>query len=235
MARQESLIRWALRSVWVRTVVALAVGAAVAWLWWEAFVYFRDDLDLPFLAWPAGIMFLLLVYLVTAWVFRNFGPHAAPLRVSPRLLARRTSHVLSTLEPVSHRVHPLGNPWPQAVVGIHGVYLVEPRTVTGNLSVRDGEVLLDGHPAERTLFGDLPRLRGTVSTLLREHRGLDIPVYGLSVVDDAVTLPPGAGTDVRTLGLCHVDQVVQRVTDGPALRPEVMHQALAAIETWRPR
>lgn len=234
MVRTESRIDRLLRSAWVRALVALAVAAVGGWVWWLAFRFFEHDLDMAFLAWPVGIIMALGLYLFIGFLYRRAGPRAAPLHLSPSLLRRQVDRTLSQLPELTHTVHPVGDPWPKAVIGPTGVCLVEPIRLPGHLGAREDEVLLDGKPAPVEVFGETRRLLPTVRELLHGYHELDVPVQGLLVVDEATIVPPTLTLEHRDLRFVHVVELSSAVDVGQPMPAGTVERAAAAIRSWRP-
>lgn len=231
--RQDSRIDVALRSVWARGAVATALAATAAWAWWLAFVYVRDDLDLAFVAWPAGILVAVALYLGVGLVFRRFGPKAAPTRMSHGNLARNLRRRLDALEPLTHRRHPLGGPFPLAVVSRSGVHLLTPATLPGTLTEEAGEVRYEGRALAHPAYAEVRRLVPTVRDLLAQA-AVALPVQGVVVVDDATVVPMLLQAGDRDVQFVHVDQVPDTVSFAPSGRETDVELALAVLRRWRP-
>lgn len=233
MARRDSQIDVALRSSWLRAVVTVAVAAGCAALWWWAFRYFADTLDLDFLAWPVGILAALAGYQVVATTYRRFGPHAAPMHLSRGALRSRTVRLLRTLSAATHVLHPLGDPWPVAVVGPTGVVLVHPERPPGRIGYREGRILIDGAPT--AFAAELRRLVPVVGELIVETTGVEVPVRGVVVVDDATVVPPVLSGGAAEIAVVGVSALLDRLTFGPPVPPERVRAAADALQRWRPR
>lgn len=234
MARQDSRLDIALRRWWARALVAAVVAVVVvlAWLW--AFEFFAEELEMEFVAWPVGILAAIGGYLLVGAVYRKAGPRAAPMHLTEGALAKKLDGRLDLLPDLSHVVHPLGNPWPKAVIGPTGVYLVEPRRVTGHIGYLDGEILLDGEPAGPELLGEVKRLLPTVEELLHEHRNLPVPVSGVIAVDDATIVPGPLQAGHLPIRVVPLSQFPEAVDFGEPHSHEVVKEAAAAITRWRP-
>lgn len=231
--RRETQVHVSLRSVWVRALVAVTLFAVLAWGWWSVFTYVRDTLDLAFIAYPVGIGTAIAGYLVVGLVFRRFGPRARPLHRSGGNLTASVSRRLSSLDPLLHRVHPLGTPWPQAVVTSSGVHVVEPLPVSGTFSVDGVDVRVGGHDLEAASYAEVRRLVPVVRDLLAA-RGLAAPVSGLMVVDDGAVVPLSLQSGERPIRFIHVDQVPEAVGFAPTLTAEQVDRTLEVLTRWRP-
>lgn len=231
--RQDSRIDVALRSVWARGAVAMALAATGAWAWWLAFVYVRDDLDLAIVAWPVGLVVALLLYLGVGLTFRRFGPKAAPTRMSHGNLARNLQRRLDALDALTHRRHPLGRPFPIAVVSRSGVHLLASAILPGTLTEEAGEVRYEGRALAHPGYTEIRRLVPTVRDLLVQA-GVALPVQGVVVVDDATVVPMMLQAGDRDVQFVHVDQVPDTVSFAPSGSEDDVVLAVAALQRWRP-
>lgn len=223
-----------MRTVWARAFVALLVAVAVVVVWIWGFDYFGEELDLEFVAWPVGIGAALAGYLLVGLVFRRFGPKAAPMHLTVGALRRQVDRKLATLPEVSHTIHDLGDPWPKAVIGPTGVYLVEPRAVREHIGYVEGQINLDGRPAGNELFGEVRRLLPMVEELLHERHGIVIPVQGVIAVDDATIVPPPLQAGDAPVRVVPVNHFPDAVDFGEPTTHEVVREAADAIRRWRP-
>src|SRR5688500_1131499 len=96
--------------------VATASGAGVWWL----FTWLRDDLDLPYFAWPLLIAGVVATVALTTATYRLFGPRRGSAAMTLPMLADRAVAALRTLPEGRYYRQALGEPWPVAVVGPTG-------------------------------------------------------------------------------------------------------------------
>jgi hypothetical protein len=229
------LLDIAMRRWWARGLVAALVAAAVVYAWIWGFEYFGEELEMEFLAWPVGIGLAIGGYLLVGLVYRRFGPRAAPMHLSSGALAKKLDQRLKTLPTLTHTVHPLGSPWPKAVIGPTGVYVVEPVAVgQRHVGYLDGEILLDGRPADAELLGEVKRLTPMVEELLHERSGLEVPVQGVVAVDDGTIVPAPLQAGHIPLRLVPLAQFPGAVDFGEPLNRAIVDAAAAAIVRWRP-
>lgn len=231
--KQETRLNVSLRSVWVRALVATALLAGFAWAWWTVFLYFRDTLDLAFIAYPVGVGVAILGYLAVGLAFRRFGPKARPLHQSGGNLSVHVKRRISAFDPLTHRVHPLGDPWPQAVVSTSGIQIVEPLAVSGTFTELDGEVQVGSTPLGHPSYGEVRRLVATVRDVM-EAKGVDLHVSGLMVVDDAAVVPQMLQAGDRDVRFVHVDQLPDAVSFAPTARVTDVDLGYEALQRWRP-
>lgn len=223
-----------LRTWWARLLVAIAISVAAVLLWMAGFRYFRDELNLDFVAWPVGIGIAIGAYLAIGYIYRQFGPKAMPMHLSRGVLSDRAEAQLRRLQPVTHFVHPLGRPWPQAVCGTNGVYLVDAKPVPGHVGYVDGELRIDGEPPPSEWIGELRRLLPFVRELLHDRRGIDIHVAGVLVVDESTIVPGHLREGDVGINVVPVNELSQHVEFGPAVTIETARAAFDALAAWRP-
>jgi len=224
-----------LRRWWARALVAalVATGVVYAWIW--GFAYFGDELDMEFLAWPVGIGLAIAGYLLVGLVYRRFGPKAAPMHLTQRALARKLDQRLKRLPSLTHTIHPLGNPWPKAVIGPTGVYVVEPVDVGDHhVGYLDGQILYDGRPAGHNLLGEVKRLAPMLEELLHEQQDLQVPVQGVIAVDDATIVPAPLQAGSIPMRVVPLTKFPEAVDFGEPLSQQTVQAAVAAIVRWRP-
>lgn len=235
MARtRDTRLDIALRSWWARLLVAITITVVAILLWMAGFRYFRDELNLDFVAWPVGIGIAIGAYLSIGYVYRQFGPRATPMHLSRGALVDRAEAQLARLQPVTHFVHPLGRPWPKAVCGPNGVYLVDAKPIAGHLGFVDGEMRVDGEPPPSEWIGEVRRLLPFVRELLHDRRGIDIHVAGVLVVDEATIVPGHLREGDVDINVVPVNELSEHVQFGPAVSIERAREAYDALAAWRP-
>ena len=232
MAR-ESQLDVALRSVWVRALVALVLAVIAGFAWWAIFTYLNDELDLPFVAWPVGVFLAIAFYYGIGLIFRRAGPRATPIRQTTGNLGRRLRGMIDHLTPLSFRSHRLGKPWPIVVVSQNAVTVTRPLAMGGTLRVEDGIVLHDGRPVGGPEIAEIRRLVATLREVLPQL-DVGLPVQGLVVVDDATVVPSNLTGGDHELLFCHPDQLEGPLTLGPPHGADEMSKAIDAIARWRP-
>lgn len=229
--RQETLFDVALRSSWGRAGMAVGTLVVLAALWWLAFDYFTNEQDMGFVAWPVGIIAALLGWWLVGLIYRRGGPRARPVHASRGNLARHTANVLQSLAGPTSRVHPLGGPWPQAVVCPHVVYLVEPRPFEGTLRQEGDTVHHNGVPLSAADYGDVRRMVPMVEDVL-ERSGISIRVQGLIVVSTGTVLDSTLSAPDREVLFAHQDQVGYAIDRGGDT--DQLDRAFDALRRWRP-
>ncbi len=231
--KRDSIVGIALRNPWTRLAVAVVGLAVAAYVWWLLFTFFRDTLEMDFLAYTAGLIFAVLLYLGVGLMYRRFGPKARPGHLSQGALARETKKRLAHLPSITHTVHPLGDPWPEAVIGPTGIFVVLPKVVEAHIGLRDNVITLDHLPAGRDLFGDVPRLMQSVSDLMARNE-LEIRVRGILVVDESRIVPANLKEGDRELLIVPDSELLDVIEFGTAMTPQVVQRAAELIEHWRP-
>lgn len=227
------------RTAWGRALIAIVVAVGVVSAWLAAFRYFRDELQLEFLAWPAGVVFAILGYLLVGLAFRRGGRKAAPTKLTRAALEKHTERLLNGLPNFQYRVHPIGSggaAWPKAIVGATGVYVVSPVVLPGSLAANDqGEPVIGGRNATDVVFAEARRVRTSVVGLLDSY-DIGLPVTGLTVVDNSVFIPANlAGhASVGLLRIVRIDEIPGTIAQGPAAPPERVQEAYEALQRWRP-
>lgn len=140
----ETGLRARSRSVWVRGFVALLVVIAFGAVGWLTFWFFADRLLMEFVAWP-----LLVGIVIAGWesagaAFRHTGGRNLATHPSQAVFEREVERRLASLSALTHRVWPLGHPWPIVVVGPQGTFVVAPVLLEGTLRRAEEAVTLDG-------------------------------------------------------------------------------------------
>lgn len=235
MARRDSRLDMVLRTWWARALVSLLVAAGVVYAWLWGFRFFGDELDMEFLAWPIGIGLAVGGYLLVGLVYRRFGPKAAPMHLTMGALSKKLDQRLNVLPTLTHTIHPLGSPWPKAVIGPTGVYVVEPAVVDDrHVGYLDGEILLDGRPADAALLGETRRLVPVLEQMLHEQHGLVVPVHGVIAVDDSTIVPAPLQAGNLPLRVAPLSAFPEAVDFGEPLSNATVQATVEAISRWRP-
>jgi hypothetical protein len=231
---RESRLDIVLRTWWARLLAAILIAAVATLLWIAGFNYFRDELGLDFLAWPVGIAIAIGAYLAIGYVYRQFGPKAHPMQLSRGVLVDRADAQLRRLQPVTHFVHPLGRPWPKAVCGPNGVYIVDPKPAPGHVGFLDGQIRIDGEPPPAEWIGEVRRLQPIVRELLQDRRSIDIAVAGVLVVDEATIVPAGLREGDVEIAVVPVNELTDHVEFGRPVSIDTARAAYDALAAWRP-
>lgn len=223
-----------LRSWWARLLVAILIASAATLLWFAGFNYFRDDLGMEFLAWPVGIGVAIGAYLLIGYIYRQFGPKAHPMQLSRGVLTDRAEAQLRRLQPITHFIHPLGRPWPKAVCGANGVYIVDAKPAPGSIGFVDGQIRVEGEPPPAEWIGEVRRLLPFVRELLHDRRRIDIEVAGVLVVDESTIVPAGLREGDVDIAVVPVNELSDHVEFGRPVSIETARAAYDALAAWRP-
>ena len=142
------------------------------------------------------------------------------------VLADRTVAALRLLPEGRYYRQSLGDPWPVAVVGPTGGFVVWPRGYPESLRMRDGTIVVDGRPTDP--FADARRVRDEVARRFAAT-GAALEATALVVVESRAVIPPALHAGHRGVRVVHVEELAGAVTFGPQLASDVVGRAVQAV------